>query len=152
MDPLELSKCEVAQKLCGVIVATEEGTCRSSPGTETRIDYAILDLHLPKSLKSMALNEDCAFHPHKPAEFQFADRPAALKYLTVDSPPDIPRSRFCGPLMRLPAFREDFDKAKTEPERGERSSKKNMTTLYEHWARAAEKELARTTNTTIKLA
>ena len=97
MDPLELSKCDVAQKLCGVIVATEEGTCKSSPGNETRIDYAIVDLHLAKSLRKVALKEDWAFHPHKPVEFQFADRPADLRYLTFDSPPDIPRTRFLGP-------------------------------------------------------
>ncbi len=49
VTPNELSKCDFAQKMFGVMVATEGGTARSGPGEESRVDYSVADVHMAKA-------------------------------------------------------------------------------------------------------
>ena len=41
-----------------------------------------------------------AFHPHRPVVVQLAERPAEMRYLAFDSPPNLPTSSFAGPRQQ----------------------------------------------------
>ncbi len=51
MSPSELSKCDFAKKMRGVILATEGGTARRGPGKESRSEYFVVDTRMAKAAK-----------------------------------------------------------------------------------------------------
>jgi hypothetical protein len=93
----ELSKCDFAQKMRGVIVVTEGGTARSGPGKESRVGYFAVDVRLANGVQKFRPREEVAYHPCRLAEVHFAKQPADVRCMALDSPPDVPKCRFSGP-------------------------------------------------------
>ena len=81
-------------------MAPEGATLRMGPGKESRIDFFVIDVQLAKAVKEIMPREEVTFHPHRPVVVKFSERPADLRYLTFDSPPNLPTSRFVGPRQQ----------------------------------------------------
>ncbi len=60
------------------------------PAKESKIDFFISDVELAKAVKEVTAREEVTFHPHRPVLVKFAEKPADMRYLAFDEPPNGP--------------------------------------------------------------
>ncbi len=137
----------------GVIVVTEGGAARSGPGKESRTDYPVMDVHMAHATQEARPNEKVAYHPHRPAVVHFADRPAEVRYLALDSLPDIPRCRFDGPRQLNDQVWDGYKECVDVVLGGDTArqlGKNQISSVHGQWANRADLDLTGVTTAKIK--
>jgi len=99
MAPEKLSEIDFTQKMCGVIVASEEGTTKGVEGMIAKLDFFVMDIEMAKSMQEVRAREEIGFQPHRPVTVKMATRREDMACCAFDILPALPKERVYGPML-----------------------------------------------------
>ena len=149
-DDLRLGDFEGMARAAIIATPSEWGTCKGSSGTQSVIDYFVVDHLSEKVVKGVYVEPGATMHPHRPVYLEFYSRRSDVQVLTFARLDPIPTVAPFGPVPPPPPWEEAarvahdahavFVAAAASQDKPE-FAQNMLDQVYAGWARCAEEEL-----------